>query len=214
MAWYDQPLTSLGNAIGGSGNLAGIGQWMTIGSTVSGVIDSFFSARVANIQTEAQISAYKHQAAIADINAKTAYNQSLAIRKQGEYEAGLYGLQAAQQIADTKAKQGASGVKIGYGSSGNVLDSMKFSAESDLWSMSMSTLSKAQAAERQAMSYQQQGTQSLLAASSAKLGKTNPFMQAGNAMLAGMGNIMTKYSDVIGQSQGLPKQANNAKGRS
>jgi len=214
MAWYDQPLTSLGNAIGGSGNLAGIGQWMTIGSTVSGVIDSFFSARVANIQTEAQISAYKHQAAIADINAKTAYNQSLAIRKQGEYEAGLYGLQAAQQIADTKAKQGASGVKIGYGSSGNVLDSMKFSAESDLWSMSMSTLSKAQAAERQAMSYQQQGTQSLLAASSAKLGKTNPFMQAGNAMLAGMGNIMTKYSDVIGQSQGLPKQATNAKGRS
>ena len=187
---------------------------MTIGSTVSGVIDSFFSARVANIQTEAQISAYKHQAAIADINAKTAYNQSLAIRKQGEYEAGLYGLQAAQQIADTKAKQGASGVKIGYGSSGNVLDSMKFSAESDLWSMSMSTLSKAQAAERQAMSYQQQGTQSLLAASSAKLGKTNPFMQAGNAMLAGMGNIMTKYSDVIGQSQGLPKQATNAKGRS
>lgn len=214
MAWYDQPLTSLGSAIGGSGNLAGIGQWMTIGSTVSGVIDSFFSARVANIQTEAQISAYKHQAAIADINAKTAYNQSLAIRKQGEYEAGLYGLQAAQQIADTKANQGASGVKIGYGSSGNVLDSMKFSAESDLWSMSMSTLSKAQAAERQAMSYQQQGTQSLLAASSAKLGKTNPFMQAGNAMLAGMGNIMTKYSDVIGQSQGLPKQATNAKGRS
>lgn len=214
MAWYDQPLTSLGSAIGGSGNLAGIGQWMTIGSTVSGVIDSFFSARVANIQTEAQISAYKHQAAIADINAKTAYNQSLAIRKQGEYEAGLYGLQAAQQIADTKANQGASGVKIGYGSSGNVLDSMKFSAESDLWSMSMSTLSKAQAAERQAMSYQQQGTQSLLAASSAKLGKTNPFMQAGNAMLAGMGNIMSKYSDVIGQSQGLPKQATNAKGRS
>lgn len=214
MTWYDQPLTSLGSAIGGSGNLAGIGQWMTIGSTVSGVIDSFFSARVANIQTEAQISAYKHQAAIADINAKTAYNQSLAIRKQGEYEAGLYGLQAAQQIADTKANQGASGVKIGYGSSGNVLDSMKFSAESDLWSMSMSTLSKAQAAERQAMSYQQQGTQSLLAASSAKLGKTNPFMQAGNAMLAGMGNIMSKYSDVIGQSQGLPKQATNAKGRS
>lgn len=214
MAWYDQPLTSLGNALGGSSNLAGIGQWMSIGSTVSGVIDSFFSARVANIQAEAQMSAYKHQAALAEINAKTAYNNSLAIRKQGEYEAGLYGLQAAQQIADTKANQGKSGVKIGYGSSGNVLDSMKFSAESDLWSMSMSTLSKAQAAERQAMSYQQQGAQSLLAASSAKLGKTNPFMSAGNAMLAGIGNIMTKYDDVIGQSQGLPKQPTNAKGRS
>lgn len=214
MAWYDQPLTSLGNAIGGSETLAGIGQWMTIGSTVSGVIDSFFSARIANIQTKAQISAYKHQAALAEINAKTAYNNSLAIRKQGEYEAGLYGLQAAQQIADTKANQGKSGVKIGYGSSGNVLDSMKFSAESDLWSMSMSTLSKAQAAERQAMNYQQQGTQSLLAASNASLSKTNPFLALGNSAFAGIGNMLSKYSDVIGQGQGLPKQPTNAKGRS
>lgn len=209
-AWYDAPLTSLGNSFGDSTAINGAGQWFAIGSAVASVAEAYYSARVSNIQAEAQASAYRYQSEIAKINAQSAYNKSLKIRQQGEIKAGVYGLQAAQQIANTIANQGASGVKIGYGSSANVVDSMKFSAAHDIWSMSMSTLSDAQAAESQSMSYKQQASSFLMQASQAKGQTTNPWMSAGQAALSGFGSMLSAYASQIGQAQQQGKQRTNA----
>lgn len=200
-SWTDHPLDSLGDLFGGSSSLGGLSQWMSIGSAVSGVIDSYFSGRIASIQLEAQKSSYEYQSKLASINADKAYKKSLAIRRAGEEKAGIYGLQAAQQIASTRANQGASGVKIGYGSSGDVINSMKFSAQHDIWSMSMDTLSAAHDAENQAQSYTNQSNLLSTQASMASSGKQSNFANMANAIMSGVGSLMKDNANVLGRSQ-------------
>lgn len=210
-SWVDHPLDSLGDLFGGNSGLGGFSQWMQIGTAVSGVIDSYFSSRISGIQMEAQASSLRYQADLASINSDKAYKKSLAIRKAGEEKAAIYGLQAAQQIANTRANQGASGVKIGYGSSGDVINSMKFSAQHDIWSMSMDTLSAAHDAENQAQSYSNQSSLLSTQASMATSGKRSTFSNLANALMSGVGSLMSNNANVLGRSQ---LNSSNGNGRS
>lgn len=210
-SWIDHPLDSLGDLFGGSGSLGGFSQWMQIGTAVSGVVDSYFSNRIAGIQAQAQASSLQYQSELASINAEKGYKKSLAIRKAGEEKAGIYGLQAAQQIANVRANQGARGVKIGYGSSGDVINSMKFSAAHDIWSMSMDTLSAAHDAENQATAYRNQSSLLSTQASMANSNKQSVLSNLANSIMSGIGNIMSNNANVLGRSQ---LNSSNGNGRS
>lgn len=200
-SWIDHPLDSLGDYFGGSDKLGGFSQWMAIGTAVSGVIDSYFSGRIASIQMEAQKSSFEYQSKLANLNATKAYNKSLAIRRAGEEKAGIYGLQAAQQIASKRVNQAASGVKLGYGSSADVINSMKFSAQHDIWSMSMDTLSAAHDAENQAQSYTNQSSLLSTQASMATSGRQSNLANMANAIMSGVGSLMKDNANVLGRSQ-------------
>lgn len=160
--------------MGGGVNSATLGEmslWGGVGSAVSNVISAYYSGKIANIEMQSQASAYQFQQQLAEINAQQlkkyaelmnvqaeqAQKQSYSIRQQGEAEQAYVGLGYQQEIENTKAQQASNGVAIGYGSSGEVISSQKWTADTNLWSMSMKTLVKAQEAEREATNYRLQG---------------------------------------------------------
>src|SRR5438128_406079 len=93
--------------------------WVAIGSTVVGGV---LGAMGASKTAEANAQAYNYKAGIAQLNQTIAkQNEAWAINSGG-IRAANYGLKAGQQIGDTKAKQGASGVDVNTGTSEEVRD--------------------------------------------------------------------------------------------
>lgn len=95
--------------------LAGVG----IGSSIlSGIIGGMGAAKSA----EASAQAFNYKAGIAQLNQTIAKQNEAWAVNSGGIKAANYGLKAGQQIGDTKAKQGASGVDVNTGSAADVRD--------------------------------------------------------------------------------------------
>ena len=193
----------------------------SVGTAVSGVINSYFSTATAKENLKAQADAYEFKAQIADINAQGAKSQMYHAYEQGEIEAANYGLRAQQTIGTTRARQGASGVKIGVGSSGEISASQKWSAERDIWSLSMNTLSQAQAFRQKAFEYGMEAQANRLSAanirSSAK--SLNPSIAALTAGIRGFASILNDNKSILGekpldQKQNSSVSSNNSSDKS
>lgn len=95
---------------------------LSIGTTILG---GATAAAGAKQKAAAQSQMYTYQAGIADLNRRIALdNRDYAIYSGGE-EAKRYGMKSAQAAGSIKAKQGASGIDVGSGSSVDVQKSQK-----------------------------------------------------------------------------------------
>ena len=173
----------------------------SVGTAVSGVIDSYFSTATAKENLKAQADAYEFKAQIADINAKGAKTQMYHAYEKGEIEAANYGLRAQQTIGSTRARQGASGVKIGVGSSGEITASQKWSAERDIWSLSMNTLSQAQSFRQKAVEYGMEAQANRLSAANVRstAKSLSPGMAALTAGIRGIASILSDNKSILGE---------------
>ncbi len=90
-----------------------------IGATLlSGIISGVGAATSAT----ASANSFLYKAGIANLNADISKQNAAWTINSGGIKATNYGLKAGQQIADTVAKQGGSGIQVGTGSHAQVVD--------------------------------------------------------------------------------------------
>ncbi len=160
-------------AVGGVGIAAAIG-------------GSLLSASGEKQKAAATSQMYTYQAGIADLNRRIAIdNRDYAIYAGGE-AAKRFGMKSAQEAGSIKAKQGASGVDVGGGSSVAVQAGQKTVSDLDMATIRNNAARKAYGYEEEAAVDTQQG-QLYRAASSNSL-------EAGN--IAAMGSLISGVSSV------------------
>lgn len=101
--------------------------WAAIGIGAS-VGQGVFGAIGAMQQAQAQAGMYKYQSAIAQLNSEIAKGNRDYALATGETTAFFQGLKNRAQIGQAVARMGSSGVAVGTGSSGEVIESAKYIA--------------------------------------------------------------------------------------
>ncbi len=109
------------------------------------------SARATNYAIQA--NNYRTQAAIAQMNAKSARNAMYNAYKQGEYKAMQQGLSDAQQISATRARAANRGVKLNDGSTAELELTGRQVAKMNQDAIQQTTSSSANQARQQEMNY-------------------------------------------------------------
>lgn len=149
--------------------------------------------------SQAQSAQYKYQSAVAQMNAQIAQQNAKWAMDVGEIKAQQEGFKTAQQIAQTKAAQGASNLAVNVGSQVDVRAS-----EADLGRYS-EKLIRSDAA-RQAYGFEAQAAgdiaQSHLDEMAAKNAKTAGYIQAAGTLLGTAGSVSSKW--ISFSQQGVP----------
>src|SRR5215831_487525 len=100
------------------------GQQLGILGAMYQTIATAFGQEIQAQQYDYQAAVAKYQADVQDINTQVAQKNAAYERDLGEVEASQLGMQTRAQVADMKAKQGASGVSVNEGSTVSVRESM------------------------------------------------------------------------------------------
>jgi len=111
----------------GTGGSGGEGYYAAASSTFSilqQAAATFYAARAMQYELRTRASAYRHQAAMARIDARSAEIQAVDILRAGALEKAAFSLQAAQARAVERARTGSSG--IAGGSAAEVEASQRF----------------------------------------------------------------------------------------
>ncbi len=173
------------------GVVGGIGMAASIGG-------SLLSAAGEKQKAAATSQMYTYQAGIADLNKRIAEgNRDYAIYAGGE-AAKRYGMTSAQAGGAIKAKQGASGVDVGGGSSINVQQAQRTISDLDTATIRNNAARKAYGYELEADVAGKQ-EQMYTAASSNSLAAGN--IAAAGSLISGVSSVSSKW--LQGNQQGL-----------
>lgn len=166
-----------------------------IGTTILG---GAIQAKGAEQKAAAQSQMYTYQAGIADLNRRIALdNRDYAIYSGGE-EAKRYGMKSAQAAGSIKAKQGASGVDVGSGSSVDVQKAQKQVSDLDTATIRNNAARKAYGYQVEAESDSMQ-TEMYQAASKNSLEAGN--IAAASSLISTASSVSDKW--LAGNKQGL-----------
>lgn len=172
----------------------------TIGAVgiASSIGGSVLGAQGAEQKAKAQSQMYTYQAGIADLNRRIALgNRDYAIYSGGE-EAKRFGMKSAQVAGSIKAKQGASGVDVGGGSSVAVQQSQKQVSDLDTATIRNNAARKAYGFQVEAESDKMQ-TEAYTSAASNSLEAGN--IAAAGSLISGASSVSDKW--LAGNKQGL-----------
>ncbi len=165
------------------GVIGGIGLAASIGG-------SLLSAKGEKQKAAATSQMYTYQAGIADLNRRIALdNRDYSIYAGGE-AAKRYGMKSAQEAGSIKAKQGASGVDVGGGSSVEVQKGQKTVSDLDMATIRNNASRKAYGYELEAATAEKQ-TQMYTAASSNSLEAGN--IAAAGSLISGVSSVSSKW---------------------
>ncbi len=165
------PLTNYG-AMGGQALVAGISAYTT--------------ALQQERKYQAQASEYQSQVATANTNVATARNNMYNAYQMGAYKAMLTGLTNGQKIANVRAQNAQSGVRMGTGSKAEVESSQRLMKEVDRITQQQNTTSAAMREYVNAANYKAQG---IIAQGNA---------DAANIMAGGISPFLSGLSSVSG----------------
>lgn len=113
----------------GTGGSGGEGYYAAASSTFSILQQAaamFYAARSMQYELRARASAFRHQAVMARIDARSAEIQAVDILRAGALEKAAFTLQASQAVATERTRRGSSGLLVGAGSGAEVEASQRF----------------------------------------------------------------------------------------
>lgn len=125
--------------------------------SLSAGISAYTTAMQSKRYYEAQANAYQSQVTTANANASTAYNNMYNAYQMGAYKAMLTGLANGQRIANTRAINAQSGVRMSSGSKAEVESSQRLMKEVDRITLQQNTTSAAMKQYVNAANYKAQG---------------------------------------------------------
>ncbi len=149
-------------------------------------ISAYTTALQQKRNYQAQASEYQSQVATANTNVATARNNMYNAYQMGAYKAMLTGLANGQKIANVRAQNAQSGVRMGTGSKAEVESSQRLMKEVDRITQQQNTTSAAMREYVNAANYKAQG---IIAQGNA---------DAANIMAGGISPFLSGLSSVSG----------------
>lgn len=146
---------------------------------------------------EAQSSAYQSRVTTANANAATAYNNMYNAYQMGAYKAMVTGLANGQKIANTRAVNAQSGVRMASGSKAEVESSQRLMKEVDRITLQQNTTSAAMRNYVNAANYKAQGiiAQGNADAASIMAGGISPFLSGFASMSSSLaGSLLSSMA--------------------
>lgn len=138
----------------------------------------------------AQSSMYKYQAGVAGVNAKIARQNAEYSRSIGEFKAEQSGMKTRQQMGKVVTAQGASGFRVGEGSSGDVQRSVSMLGESEQNVIRSDAARAAYGHEVEALNFEaQKDVYGMAAKKSVAAG----YFGAGESILGGVSGVSSKW---------------------
>lgn len=131
-----------------------------LGAGVRGLsagVSAYTTAMQSKRFYEAQANAYQSRVTTANANASTAYNNMYNAYQMGAYKAMVTGLANGQKIANTRAINAQSGVRMSSGSKAEVESSQRLMKEIDRITLQQNTTSAAMKQYVNAANYKAQG---------------------------------------------------------
>lgn len=193
------PGTASGSASGGSffgkidpNTLYTLNQGLAIGGVLSSAIGAYYSVKSEQMKAESQASFLEFKQSMSQIDARNAERFAMDLFKRGQQAKALHSMKLAQEKAAIKAKQGASGVRVGVGSYAEILASEDLAKDMDMMMMDSNTLRQVQSARNQQMNIEMAGESYLLNASNMReaASQASPMMAGFSSFLGSAGQIV------------------------
>lgn len=130
------------------------GGWQTAANALMGfgvahqAVNTYYGVLSARYEANSQASAMEAGAETAAQNRRQAEADARLALVAGEQETGRVGLQYALVQGDLRARQGASGIVAGVGSSAEVMASVEYAKQADQITIGANTVRAANAARR------------------------------------------------------------------
>lgn len=159
-----------------------------LGSTVLG---SFLGAKGAEDTAGAQAQMFQYKAGMALMNQRINKQNAQFARDAGDINAEEAGLKDAQNIAETKVKQSASGLDVNTGSNATTRESQAYAAKFDQDAIHFDAAKTAYGYEAKAAGDEAEANLDMFAASNAK---TAGDINAMSSILGGVSSVATKWS--------------------
>lgn len=194
-------LLGAGGAAGaGAGTFAGFGLALGAAGAAMGAIGSFYQALSERNQLRSRSSSLEHEATMSDFNARLAEDDAQEILRARRKEIALATLQHGQAKASQLARQGASGLQVGVGSSAEAQATAEWAKRVDAMTIDVNATRAANAARLRAVNLR--GRSLLTRASAANLrrgaGSINPWMSAFTSLLgsgSSLGRAWAEYQN-------------------
>lgn len=165
------------------------------GGAVAGAAGAYYSAQAAQYQAKSQAMALEHQQQMSFLTARRAEVDAQQALRAGQHERGQVGLRYAQAKADTAAKQSASGIQGGVGSSAEVLASIELAKQVDQITITKNSVRAASAHRTQRVNALSRGM--LAGASAANVRASgdsiSPGASAGISLLGRSGSVANNW---------------------
>lgn len=161
-----------------------IGIGLAVAAGAVGAYGQIQQGKAANQQA-------KYEAKVADRNAKLADASGLDAKKRGERDQLSRWRRAAQQMGDQRAKFGASGIDVNFGTTADVLGDTSLIAYEDVQTLSDNTTKEVQGFDIQKANYT---TQSVAAKARGKAAKSAGYIGAASTILGTASQIAGKFA--------------------
>ena len=147
---------------------------------------------------QASAAEYNYKAGVSAVNQQIAQQNANYARYAGEVEAQTQGMKVREQIAQTRAEQGAGGLDISSGSPAAVQTAEYKIGQQDIAVVRSNAAKRAYGYEVEAYQY---GTQSTLDKYAAAQSKTAGTIAAIGSLLGGASSVSSKWTE--GQKSGV-----------
>lgn len=178
---------------------------LSIGGALSSAISAYYSVKSQKIQAESQASYLEFKQSMSQIEARSVERYAMDLFRRGQQLKALASLKMAQEKATIKARQGASGVRVGVGSNAEILASEDFAKDLDLAMIDSNTLRQVQSARNQKLNVEMAGESYSLNASNIRdaASAASPSIAAFTSFLNSSGNMIDNEISRQGKSRVL-----------
>jgi hypothetical protein len=141
--------------------MANVGSVFAVTGMISGAIGSYYSAKTAQYQVQAEQNALKskalsiqYQADVSELNGKSAQFQAMLIMRDRNKAIANMTLKAGQERSSARAAMASRGLQLDIGSSAEVMASMDYVKEADMLTINSNAVRSAENAKITAVNAQ------------------------------------------------------------
>ena len=189
--------------------LANIGTISQIGGMVSGAISSYYNAKTAQYQVQAEQNALKskslsiqYQADVSEINANAAEFQAMLIMRDRRKAIAQLTMQAGQVKSAARTSIASRGVQLDVGSTAEIMESLDFIKEADMLTINSNYVRAAENAKVQAAN--ERASALISKASAGNVLASMPVYSGGSPLGAAFGSILGGVGNVASSVQSNP----------
>ncbi len=164
---------------------------MAVAGLVTQAIGSFYQAETQKFQLKSQALSLDFEQSIANINARAAEQDAVAIFAAGRRRRSQVGLRFGQVRAATRVSAAARGVQAGVGSAGEIAASVELATAIDALTIDANTFRAVSAARRRAIDFRNQALLTGVSAQNVRGSERtiSPGLQAFTTLLGGAGPV-------------------------
>lgn len=176
--------------------LSNFGLAMSAGGAVTSAIGSFFAILDTQNQLKSQALSLEFQQSMSALNARAAERDADAVMEAGRREIALMGVAYAQEKSMQRTSTAGAGVRVGTGSSAEVLASTELAKRLNAFQMNIDTVARAHSARAEAVGHRNQGLLAGVSARNLRRSARNMSPAAGavTSLLSSAGSVASQWA--------------------